>query len=68
MSRAWGRALKMGGFDGPEALVFQAEGAVVVFTLYLSFIYHMNWNTCGYSGLEIPSLEEDSTIRKQTYQ
>ena len=28
----------------------------------LSFISQMNWNTCGYSGLEIPSLREDSEI------
>lgn len=28
----------------------------------LSFISQMNWNTCGYSGLEIPSLLEDSEI------
>ena len=34
----------------------------------LSFISEMNWNTCGYSGLEIPSVLEDSEIRKQTYQ
>lgn len=29
----WGGALKMGGLDGPEALAFQAEGAMAVFTL-----------------------------------
>lgn len=61
VSRDWGGALRMGGLDGPEALAFQAEGAVAVFTLSnRAFISHMNWKTCGYSGLEIPSLLEDS--------